>query len=504
MTAHLMLGLQTVFSVTNILMIVLGVMLGLIFGAIPGLSGGTAIILLLPLTFRMDATQAIILLVAISCASSYGGSIASILLGIPGNVASIVTVFDGHPMALRGEAGRAIGDATVSSMFGGLFASVVLVLLTPTLSRFALRFGAPEYFMLALWGLVCCASAEDESGFPMKGLVAGLCALLFACVGSAPFYGTNRFTFGIRYMADGIPYIPLMTGMFAAASVFKMAEKAGQKDAMQQELPAVNRILPERKTLLRMIPTWLRGSAIGTMVGIIPGAGLSIGTFLAYNTEKKLSKHPEKFGTGIDEGICSCESANNSTAVGAMIPMLSLGVPGNSTAALLMASLMLHGIAMGPTMLTTNAKTSYGIYVALFIINVVMVPFGLFLAKHIRPFFRISKPLIGALVLMFCAAGAFASRNFVFDVYVFIAGGFVGYMLYRMNIPMAAIILAFILGHMCEENFIKSMKLFKGSYSFLVTRPITLIMIFVCAYFLLSPFVKTFLKNRRAKKDSGQ
>ena len=378
MLENILLGIGSAFQPSTLLFLILGTFIGLIIGALPGLTGNMAIALMVPVTFAMDPTTGLAFIAAIYCSSIYGGSISAILLGIPGTISSFATTLDGYPMAKQGRAGEALGISTLSSAFGGIFSSVVLLFFTPLLAEQALRFGPAEYFAVAMLGLSCIASIGGDS--VNKGLLSGAIGLLISCIGMDPQSGYARYTFGMMELLEGIKLVPALIGFFGVLSVLKTAEKC--KDISKFDtFPDVGSVWIGWKAIRELLPTMIRGSIIGTVIGIIPGTGTNVATFMSYDLEKKISKSPEKFGAGEPMGVAAPESANNAVTGGSMVPLLALGVPGNSTSALFLGAIMIHGMRTGPVFFTEHPDVIYGLLIAFFIANLLMVPLGLFVLR---------------------------------------------------------------------------------------------------------------------------
>lgn len=488
----LIAGLEVVFSMQALLAIFIGTVIGLIIGALPGLNGNMAIALLLPITFNMDPAIGIILLASIYCASCYGGSFSAILLGIPGTVSSIVTVFDGYPMACSGNASRALIIATLSSAFGGIFSNAVLTIAAPQLAFQALKFGPAEYFALAVLGLSTLASVGSS---PLRGLISGVFGLIIACVGMEPQTGFMRFTFRNINLMEGIPFIPALIGFFGVVSVLKIAESE-QVQESKIELPKINKIFLEASLIKRLLPTWFRSAVLGTGIGILPGAGTSIATFLAYDYSRRTSKTPEAYGKGIEEGIAAPEAANNGVVGGSLVPMLALGVPGNSTAALMLGALMIHGLRPGPMLFKEQPAVAYSFLISMFLANIFMVPLGLYMSRYMSLILNIPVSLLGGLIMAFCTVGTYSIKNSVFDILIMAIFGVMGYIFEKVEIPTSPIILALVLGPMMESSLHQALIISGGSYSFLYNKPITLIIMLISIWSFCAPLLKA-KKNKK-------
>lgn len=495
MLQNIAAGFAALFTWENILFLILGTLVGLIIGALPGLTGNMAIALMVPITYTMSATTGLTFLTAIYCSSIFGGSISAILLGIPGTISSFATTLDGYPMAKQGKAGQALGIATISSVFGGLFSAIILMFLTTVLAEFALKFGPAEYFAVAILGLSCIASIGGKS--ITKGLLSGFIGLFFAIIGQDPQQGTKRFTFGNINLLGGITLVAALIGLFGVISVLKNAEKKSKETG---PIPDVDNVWIGWKMCKKLLPTWLRGSIIGTIVGIIPGAGTNVATFLAYDTENKINRTKPKFGEGNPKGIAAPESANNGVTGGSMVPLLALGVPGNATSALFLGALLLKGLTTGPVLFTDHANVAYSLFLAFFFANVVMAPLGLFLLRYMKKILSIPEALLGGIILAFCVTGVFSISSNPFDVLTCIFFGLLGYLFYKFDVPTAPLIVCLVLGSMAESNLRQALVANGNSYSFLYTHPIALVVLIISLVSFFVPIISKMAKAMRKQR----
>lgn len=497
---NILLGLSALMQPQTLLFLFIGTVVGLIIGALPGLTGNMAIALMVPVTFTMDPTTGLAFLTAIYCSSIFGGSISAILLGIPGTISSFATTLDGYPMALQGKAGTALGVSTLSSVFGGVFSAIVLMSLTSVLAEFALTFGPAEYFAVAVLGLSCIASIGGKS--ISKGLLSGFIGLFIACIGMDPQTGVKRYTFGNINLLSGVEMVAALIGLFGVISVLKSAEKAKKAtgERAEEKMPDVGSTWIGWKMCAQLLPTWLRGAVIGTVVGIIPGAGTNVATFLAYDTEKKISKDGDTFGKGNPKGVAAPESANNGVTGGSLVPLLALGVPGNATSALFLSALMLQGLATGPVLFTDYADIVYALFLAFFICNIIMAPLGLFLLRYMKKILSVPESLMGGIILAFCVTGVFSIATNPFDVITVIVFGVLGYVFYKFDIPSAPLIVCLVLGSMAERNLRQALVANSGSYSFLWTRPITLMVLLISLFSFFAPIISKAVKSARKRR----
>lgn len=462
-------GLSIVFQLNNLILLVLGVILGIVVGAIPGLTATLAISLLLPFTFGLDASTALIMLVGIYCGGIYGGSITAILLRTPGTPGAAATVLDGYPLAQQGQAGRAMGIATTASFIGGIVSAAFMIFLSPTISRFALEFSSAEFFALAFFGLTIIFSISGDS--LLKGAIAGLIGLLINSVGMDPLVAYPRFTFGNKSLMIGFPLLPAVIGLFALTEVFRLLEKGivyeGELDKK------LDRIIPRWTDIKQLKWTFLRSGLIGTFIGALPGAGANIASFVAYSEAKRTSKHPEKFGKGAIEGVAAPETANNAVTGGALIPMLTLGVPGDAVTAVLLGALTIQGLQPGPLLFTDHPNVVNSIFAAMIVANIVMFFTGITLSTVIAKIASMKKTTLVPIIAIFSLLGAYASEGSFIHMRIAIIFGIVGYLLERNGFPLAPIALAIVMGTLAEKNFRTALIRAEGSYSIFLKSPIS-------------------------------
>ena len=487
-------GILSICNLPIMALILLGTFMGIIVGAIPGLSVTMGVALFLPLTFGMDPIAGLSLLCGLYIGGTSGGLISAILLKMPGTAASVATTFDGHPMAARGEAGKALGVGIVASFFGGLISYIVLMLLAPFIAKFALQFGPYEYFSIGLFSLTMIVSLS--SGSLVKGVLSGMIGLILAFVGIAPITSFTRFTFGVSELNAGFSMIPMLIGLFAVAEVLSALEdknKPGEERAQDCKIKGFGFKLSDIKG---QGSNFLVSTLIGTAIGILPGLGASICNILAYSVAKNRSKHPEKFGTGIVDGLIASESSNNASTGGALVPLLTLGLPGDNTTALILAGFMIHGITPGPLLFRTEGTLVYGIFAALIVSNIMML-----IVEYLgmRVFIRIlsvPKNLLLPIVMIFCTVGAYANNNRVFDVVVMMLFGLLGYGMKKMKLPQAPIILAFILCPTVETNLRRGLMKSQGSFLPFLTSPISCIFLIIAVGTLIWTVRKEYLSSK--------
>lgn len=492
-------GLSVVFAPKMFFLIVFAVFLGTLFGALPGVSGTMSVTLGIPFTYKMDAVSAIAFLVAIYCASITGGGMTAILFKIPGVPSSAPTTYDGYPMAQRGEAGKALGIQLICSAFGGMFAAVCMLLLSPQLTQAALSFGPSELFAISFMGLSILTSLETDN--ICRTIISGLIGLLLACIGLDPLLGVPRLTFGTRFLTSGIEMIPIMIGFFAVTEVLKQTNKPAKLTAVGGEGKGMSAKLPTPREIWSLKGVIARCSVLGTAIGILPGAGATIASFLCYSTEQKLSKTPEKFGTGCAEGIAAPEVGNNAATGGSMVPLLSLGIPGGNAAAIMMSALVLKGVTMGPLLLVNQPAFLSATFASMFVSNIIMVFAAIFIAKIFVQVLKIPYSILGPTIIMMATIGAYATKNTAVDVIIMAVCGLIGFVFVTCKFNSSAMILGLVLGTICESNLRRAFTVASGETLLqkagqMMMRPTTGIIMLICAAVLLSPVIKPLLHKR--------
>ncbi len=494
-------GLAVVFAPKMFILIIFAVFLGTLFGALPGVSATMAVTLGIPFTYKMDAVNAIAFLVAIYCASITGGGMTAILFKIPGVPSSAPTTYDGYPMAQRGEAGKALGMQLLCSAIGGIFAAICMLLLSPQLTQAALSFGPSELFAISFMGLSILTSLETDN--ICRTLISGLIGLMLACVGLDPLLGVPRLTFGTRLLTSGIEMIPVMIGFFAVTEVLKQTNKPSKLQAVgDSKNEQMTAKMPTLKEVLSVKWIIARCSVLGTVIGILPGAGATIASFLCYSTEQKLSKTPEKFGTGCLEGIAAPETGNNAATGGAMVPPLSLGIPGGNAAAIMMSALVLKGVTMGPLLLINQPQFLSATFASMFVSNIIMVFAAIVIAKIFVQILKIPYSVLGPTIIMMATIGAYATKNTSVDVILMAISGLIGFIFVTCKFNSSAMILGLVLGIICESNLRRAYTIADGATLMeatvnIVTRPMTGIILLICLVVLLNPVIKQLLDKKK-------
>jgi putative tricarboxylic transport membrane protein len=463
----------------NLLFALVGCLLGTLIGVLPGIGPSAATAILIPVTFVLDPTPAIIMLAAIYYGAMYGGTITSVLVNVPGEAASAVTCLDGYQMARSGRAGAALAVAAIGSFIGGNVAVLTLIVVALPLSNLALRFGPPEFFALMLIGLTMVTGLAGRS--IVRALVAAIFGLLVAMVGIDPVQGAPRFTFGITHLLGGFNIIPVIMGLFGISEILLNVEAPAQHvfDAK------VSRLVPTRDDLRRSVAPILRGTGIGVLLGPIPGIGTMVPTFIAYTAEKRLSRTPEKFGTGMIEGVAGPETANNAYANAAMIPLFTLGIPASPTLAILMGALMMNGLLPGPLLFQEHSQFVWAVIASFVIGNVALLILNLPLIPMWVAVLKVPYSILFALIVGFAVVGAYSVDTSVFGVGVMLAFGVLGYAFKKVDIPLAPFALTLILGPMMEKALRQSLEMSGGDLSVFVTRPLTATLLVVAAVVLL-------------------
>lgn len=491
-------GLATAFQPANLAVLLAGSVLGVFAGAAPGLSSTVGLALVLPVTFALDPAPALLMMISIYMAAEYGGSITAIAIGVPGSSPALATTFDGYALTRRGEAGRAFGISLFASMSGGLLGTLLLVALLGPLSRAALAFGPAEYFGLGVFGLTVVANLVGHD--PLRGLASALFGLLAFVVGLDVLTGAPRLTLGVPALMDGLGLVPMLIGFFAIAEALNavaVGKKPRAASGARLDGARLDSTLPGLRELLRLWPSILRGSAIGGLIGAIPGAGATIASLVAWNEERRLSRTPERFGAGEPAGIAAPEAANNACVGAAMIPLLALGVPGSASAAVLLGGLTVQGVTPGPLLLTEGAALVHALYAGFLVAVAFMLVVGrLGIPLWVRVV-RLRPSILMPLVVAVSLTGAFALRGNLADAWSALFFGAVGSVMLRRGYPLAPAVLGLILGPMVETNYRRALTLSSGSHSVFLESPIALILLALAALSFAAPALRARFPFRR-------
>jgi putative tricarboxylic transport membrane protein len=491
----LYLGFQVALTPINLLFCFVGVVIGTLVGVLPGIGPVGAMALLLPATYGASLNSSIILLAGIYYGAMYGGSTTSILVNIPGEAASVITCIDGYQMARQGRAGPALGIAAIGSWVGGTLSIIGLMLVAKPLANAALSFGPPEYFALMCTGLIILTYLTQ--GSMIKALMMALVGILLGSVGIDMITGVPRFTFKIGELSDGVGIIPVVMGLFGIAEVFSNLDTVMKRQIFETK---IKNIWPTLKDYAQSKWTILRGTVLGFLLGILPGGGAILASFLSYGIEKKLAKDPSRFGKGAIEGVAGPETANNAAAGGALIPLLSLGIPPNVVMAMLFSAMIIHGMQPGPLLMKTSPDLFWGLVASMYMGNTLLVLLNLPLIGIWVQLLKIPYRILMPLILLFCLIGSYSLNNSTFDVMIIILFGCVGYLMRKFGYEGAPLVLAFVMGPLLENNLRQSLLMSGGNFSIFVNRPISAVTLAVAFLLLLSNLIP-FLKRRRKQLD---
>jgi putative tricarboxylic transport membrane protein len=495
MMESILAGADQLFTLPTLLTMLVGVIAGVITAAIPGFTITMAIVLALPLTFTMPALQGVATLLAVYIGGYTGGMISAALLGIPGTPSALATTFDAYPMARRGEPGRALAIGIWASFFGTLISAIVLIVAAPPLALIAVKLGPWEYFSLVVFALTIVASLVGRS--MVRGLLSGIIGLILATVGADPLMGVVRFTFDAHVLRAGIPFLIVLIGIFAVSQLLREVENPEDVKAGKQLIDTKISFQPlvAMREVLSYPVNLVRSSLVGVFIGAVPGAGGSIANLLAYDQAKRNAKNPEEFGKGASEGVIASESGNSATSGGGMIPMIALGIPGSAVDAVLLAALMVHGIGVGPRLIMDHADTVYGMFMAMFLAGAMMLVVCLLSMRLFLKVTQVPKSVIVPVVLTCCLVGAFALNNRLTDIYLLLGIGIFGYVLAKLDYPLAPLVLGVILGPIAETNLRRAL-MTSDDWTLFLTRPISLALL-ALAVLSIALAVRYRLKQNR-------
>jgi putative tricarboxylic transport membrane protein len=463
-------GFVSVFTLGNFTALTVGLLIGLLVAVLPGLTLVMGVVLALPFTYTMEITPAVIMLTAMYVSGTYAGAWTAILFRVPGEPIDVPMLWDGYTMARRGEAAQALGWTLLAALFGGLVAATAMVVLSQPIAHIALTFSTPEYFAVLFFGLASVVALGGST--VANALISLLIGLLIATVGVDETYGAHRFTFDVRILSDGIDYLIVMVGAFGLGEIFSRMEQ-GFKTAPLESVGAVNTRLPRMAEVLAMKGTFLRGSLLGLGIGTVPGAGATVASFLSYGVEALHGRRKEKMGSGIPEGIIAPQTAATASVGGAMIPLITMGIPGSGATAIILGAFLLHGLQPGPQVFVNSSHIVYSIFASLFVAVIGMCLIGYFAAKVIVRVLAFPEVIVSAYVVMCCILGAFAARNNITDVWLLVVFGVLGYLAERLRFPVAPLVLGVILGPLAEQNFMTTMISFSNDWTIFFTRPVS-------------------------------
>lgn len=492
--------ISAIFTVDNIIMMNIGVAAGIIIGAMPGLSVAFAVTVLLTMTFHMESLPAMYLMLGAYCGGLYGGSITATLINTPGTANAVCTALEGYPLARRGRAGDALKCALVASTIGGLISCVCLLFFAPQLAKIILKIQSPEYFALCAFGIFAAIGLEGTSfNNIVKGLISAAFGLLLSCVGSDPCFGTNRFSFDSYYMLSGIKVVSSMLGAYAMCQVLVNCSDVFVKGDEALKVPKVDKA---NMSLLDILKHWrvlIKSSLIGAIVGAVPGTGGAESAMIAYNEAKRSSKHPEEFGKGSIEGVLAAESANNATSGGAMIPMLTLGIPGDTVMAILLSALTMQGITPGANLFTSDTYWVNAIMIGLIVINIFMFIQGNLCINLFAKVAKIPQSIMTPCIIVMCVMGAFAINNNIFECFVMAVFGIIGFFMKKFGFPITPLCISLVLGNMCEINLRRSLTLSQFNPMVFFTRPISCGILILALFMLFFPLIAGALAKKKIK-----
>lgn len=487
--SHLAQGFDVSLTPINLLFCLIGVVIGTAIGVLPGLGPAATISLLLPVTFRMDPTSAIIMLAGIYYGAMYGGSTTSILVKVPGEAASVVTCIEGYELARKGRAGAALGMSAFASLIAGTFATLALAFIGPWVARFALDFGPPEYAALVSLGLLLVTLISSTS--MLRSLIMVMVGLLISTIGLDPISGVRRFTFGRTELYDGINIAIMAMGMFGIAELLSLATRSDPQSSFIPQPDKLREMLPSHADWKASSGAITRGSLLGFFLGLLPGGGAILASFAAYVVERRVSRHPEKFGTGVIEGVAAPEAANNAAAQGAFVPLLTLGIPANVVMGVLMGALMIHNVSPGPLLLKDHPQIFWGVITSMFIGNAFLVILNVPMVGLFVRLLKIPYSILAPLIILFCLIGAYSVNTNAFDVLLMVILGLAAFLFGRVGLDPAPLVLAFVLGPLFENSVRQSLLLSHGSLNIFVERPISASLLGIGAALLLIPALRT-------------
>jgi putative tricarboxylic transport membrane protein len=495
----------SLMSLEVVMLIAVGVMLGIIVGALPGLSGLMAVSVLIPVSYPLELVEGLAMLLGVYCGANFGGSISACLINIPGTSAAIMTVLDGYPLAKRGEAGKAIGLAALTSTIGGIFSIVALSAFSPMLARIALNFRSLELVTVAIFGLSVVAYVSE--GSTLKGLISAFLGLILVTVGYDSPTAIQRFTFGSINLLSGIQFIPAMIGLFGLAEMLSMIGQGSSEKTKERFV--IQRMMDSFAPLKRLWGIIMRSSVIGVIIGAIPGAGSTISAIVSYGVQKRISKKPEEFGKGSLEGIAAAESSNNATTGGALIPLLSLGIPGDAVTAVLVGAFIYHGIVPGPMLFKSNPQVVSAIFISLLVANIAMLILGITCSRYFALLLTVPRSILNTVIIALCVIGTYSISNTLFDAATMVAFGVLGFIFTKLDIPRAPMVLAMILGPLLEENLRRWSNIADGKYlatlvETLAVNQISLIMVVLTVLILCAPMLKNLYSIFTRRQKNGE
>ncbi|AWI86278.1 C4-dicarboxylate ABC transporter permease (plasmid) [Alloyangia pacifica] len=498
MYSDLLHALPEVFGLTNFFAVIIGVIAGIVVGAMPGLSATMAISVLVPFTFGLEPLVALGLMAGIYNGAMYGGAIPAVLLRIPGTPAAVATTFDGYPMAQKGQGGFALQVAVVSSSIGGIASAFALMLLAPPLSKVTLLFGPSEVFWVAVFGLASIIFLLG--GNPIKGLISACFGVFVSVIGSDPIYGNDRFTFGQLELLDGINMVILLVGLYALPPVIDLLETPLKTDNVGESQLGTEPIWKALPKMKHFWKTWLRSSFIGIWIGILPGAGGSMAAFMSYNEARRASKNPDAWGEGEPEGVAAAETANNADTASALIPALTLGIPGTAVAAVMLGGLLVHGLQPGPMLFRDNPDVVFGFMWQFLFGAILLVLLGGSLATNsFARLLNLPRPLLGSIIIVLMLIGVYSIHGRMFDVYLMLGFGAVGWVMDKLKFPLPPVVLGLILGGFAEENLRLALRIGRGDWMVLFSNVTSLVIVALTVAVIVGPILKKKLAKSKTR-----
>ncbi len=493
----LMNGFATAITLQNFLVAALGALIGMIVGALPGIGSLAGVALLLPLTFSFNPVTGLIMLSAVYYSNMYGGSYSAILLNIPGDSPAVMTALDGHPLAKKGKPGKALFTSNIASFIGGTIGILILTITGPSLARIGLKFGPVE--MAALLMVAMTSIGWLIGGNPTKGLIATFIGILLSTIGFDIVEGIPRYDFGSLYLLGGISFIPLVIGMFGFSQVIELMKTKDEHVQLDTKMTIKSSIL-NKKEVKRILPVSLRSSFLGTIIGILPGAGATTGSFLGYVMEKKIGKNRDKMGTGVVEGVAAAEAANNAAAAGAFAPLLALGIPGSGTGAVLLGGLLMYGLTPGPLLFQNEPEFTWGIIASLYVANIITLIISLMIIPQLAKIIKVPPRIMIPLVTVICVIGSYSASNSMYGVVLMLISGVIGFLLKHNGYPITPLLLAFVLAPTLERDFRRAFIISNGSPLIFFQKPISAVLISFLLISILVPVVKGIISWRAGRK----
>jgi len=492
----LLSGFAVVLEPANLLYCFIGVLIGMLVGILPGLGPTATIAILLPITYGIDPITAVIMLAGIYYGAQYGGTITSVLLRLPGEASTVVTVFDGFAMARQGRAGTALGISAIGSFIGGTVSILGLSLLAPVVAGYAIKFGPPEYTVLTLIGIYLVATVGSGDSF--KSLISAGLGLLLATIGRDLFSGQTRFTFGDLSLTDGMDFVVIAMGLFGIGEILYNLEESGRRP---RSPVAVSNVWPSRRDLRQASGAIARGSGIGFVLGVLPGGGATLSSLVSYAVEKRRAKDPSRFGRGAIEGVASPETANNAAATSSFIPLLTLGIPANATMAIMFGALLIIGVTPGPNLVNENPDLFWGVINSMYIGNIMLLAMSIPLVGVFVRILRVRPAILAPITVLVTLIGVYTVANSTMDIFFVILFGFIGYLMKKLGFEPGPLVLAFVLGSIMEKSLRQSLRIFSGDFAGFLQRPISLSLIVLLVLIIAAPIVVSFVARKRGKKD---